>query len=158
MSRGIFSERHFINTGLAPVADALAGTVTSDVVNMAMYDHVTFILIRGVGTTGTSTLTVESCSSAAGADNEAIPFKSRSGAGTGAALGALTARLAAGFATVAGSAKIDVIEVEAADTLSGKPYVRLSAVEVVNDPVVACILTICGDASYEQAVLPSAIV
>ena len=156
MSRGIFSERHFINTGLAPVADGLSGTVTSDIVNMALYDHVTFILMRGVGATGTSTLTVESCSDNTGTGNTGIPFMSRSGALTGVALGALTARLAAGYTTVAGSNKIEVIEVEAADTLSGKPYVRLSSVEVVDSPVAAAILTLCGDASYEEDVMPDA--
>jgi microcompartment protein CcmK/EutM len=156
MSRGIFSERHFINTGLAPVADALAGTVNSDVVNTKLYDHVTFILIRGVGVTGTTVLTVEAATDNAGTGAEAIVFKSREGSGDGVALGALTTRAVAGYTTSAGSNKLDVIEVEAADTPDGKPFVRLHAVEGVDSPVAASILTILGDASYEEAVMPDA--
>lgn len=158
MSVGIFSERHFINVGLAPAADSLAGTVDSDAVNTKLYSRVTFILIRAVGTTGTSTLTVLASSDASGTGATAIPFKSRTGPETGAALGALTARAAAGYTTVAGSNQIDVIEVNAADTPAGKSFVNLHAVEVVNDPVLAAILTILSGASYEEAVMPSAIV
>jgi len=156
MSRGIFSERHFINVGLAPAADSLSGTVNSDIVNTKLYDHVTFILNRAVGTTGTSTLTVEACSTNTGTGAEAVAFKSRTGPNTGVALGALTDRAAAGYATVAGSNQIDVIEVDAAGLPDGKPFVRLHAVEVVDDPVLAGIMTILGDASYEEAVMPDA--
>lgn len=158
MSVGIFSERHFINTGIVPVADALAGTVQSDAVNTKLYSRVTFILIRGVGATGTSTLTVQASSDAAQTGATAIKFKSRTGALTGAALGALTARAAAGYATVAGSNQIDVLEVDAADCPAGLPFLNVKAVEVVNSPVAACMLTICSGASYEEAVMPSAIV
>ncbi len=156
MSRGIFSERNFINVGLAPVADALAGTVSSDIVNTKLYDHVTFILNRGVGATGTSTLTVEACSDNSGTGAEAIPFKSREGSNDGVALGDLTQRTTAGYTTAAGSNQIDVIEVEAADAVDGKPFVRLTAVEVVDSPIVASIMTLLSDASYEEAVMPDA--
>ncbi len=156
MSRGIFSERNFINVGLAPAADSLSGTVSSDIVNTKLYDHVTFILNRGVGASGTTVLTVEACSDNSGTGAEAIPFKSREGANTGVDLGELTQRAAAGYTTAAGSNQIDVIEVEAADTPDGKPFVRLTAVEAVDDPVVASILTLLSDASYEEAVMPDA--
>jgi hypothetical protein len=156
----VFSQEHFINGGLAPVADGLAGTVNSDVVNTAQYDHATFVVIRGVATGGTAdhTFTVEACSLADGTGAEAVPFKSRGGALTGAALGALTARTAAGYTNVAGSNRLDVIEVEASDLPDGKPFVRLHSVEVTNDPVVAAILTILGKPRYAEAVMPDATV
>ncbi len=153
MSIGIFSERHFINGGLAPVADALAGTVDGDAVSTELYSRVAMLLVRGVGVTGTSTLTVLASSDNSGTGAVAIPFKSRSGTLAGV-LGALTARLAAGYATVAGSNQIDVIEIDSADCPDGKPFVNLHAVEVVNSPVVATIVTICAGASYEEAVMP----
>lgn len=158
MSVGIFSQTHFINVGLAAAADSLTGTKSTDIVNTEHFSRVTFILMRAVGTTGTSTLTVEACSTNSGTGAEAVAYKSRTGAETGAALGALTDRAAAGYATVAGSNQIDVIEVDAAVLPDGKPFVRLTMVEVVDDPVLAGVLTILSGAAYEQAVLPSAIV
>lgn len=156
MSRGIFSERNFINVGLAPAADSLSGTVSSDIVNTKLYDGVTFVLIRGVGATGTTVLTVEASSDNSGTGAEAVPFKSREGAETGVALGTLTDRAAAGYTTAAGSNQIDVIEVDAAVLPDGKPFVRLTAVEAVDSPVVASILTLLHNASYEEEVMPDA--
>lgn len=154
----VFTEFHFLNVGLAPVADALTGTVNSDIVNTDQYGHVTFVLMRGVGATGTSTLTVEACSTNTGTGAEAIPFKSRTGPETGVGLGALTTRAAAGYATVAGSNQIDVIEVDPSDTPDGKPFVRLHAVEVVDSPVAAAMLAILGNARYAEDVMPDATV
>ena len=61
------TERSHIVNGIVPVADAFAGTVTSDVVKVSDYHNVRFILYKGVGTTGTSTLTVVPASTAAAA-------------------------------------------------------------------------------------------
>lgn len=152
MQNQVFSQSHFLNGGLAPVADALAGTVTGDYVTTKLYSHVTFVLIRGVGATGTSTLTVQAASDNTGTGATAIPFKSRSGTLAGV-LGALTTRAAAGYTTSAGSNQIDVIEVDAADTPDGKPFVALKAVEVVDSPVAAAVLTILSKARFEQAIL-----
>lgn len=153
MSVGIFSERHFINGGLAPVADALAGTVDGDAVSTALYSRVVMILVRGVGATGTSTLTVLASSDNAGTGAEAIPFKTRTGTLAGV-LGALTDVDVAGFTTVAGSNQIDVIEIDSASAPDEKPFVNLHAVEVVDSPVAATIVTVCHGASYEEAIMP----
>ena len=157
---GVFSSEHFINGGLAPIADGLAGTANSDAVNAAQYGRVTFVVIRGVATGDTAdhTITVEACTLADGTGAEAVPFRSREGALDGAALGASTARAVAGYTTTAGSARLDVIEVSAADLPDGKPFVRLHSVEVTNDPVVAAIVTILSEPRYAQAVMPDATV
>ena len=99
---------------------------------------------------------IEASSDNSGTGAEAIPFKSREGSGDGVALGDLTTRAAAGYTTLAGANSLDVIEVEAADTPEGKPFVRLTAVEAADDPVTASILTLLSDASYEEAVMPDA--
>lgn len=155
MSSGLLSERVFFNGGLAPVADGLAGTVDSDYVSTKHYARVTFVVIRGVATGGTAdhTFTVRASSDNAGTGATAIPFKYRQGTLAGV-LGAVTAATTAGYTNTAGSNRIDVIEVDAASAADGKPFVNLRSVEVTNDPVVACILTILHSASYEQAVLP----
>lgn len=153
MQNQVFSQSHFINGGIAPVADALSGTATSDWVSTKGYQHVTFILIRGVGATGTSTLTVQSASDSSGTGAAPIPFKSRTGTLAGV-LGALTTRTTSGYATVAGSNQIDVIEVDAADVIDAKPFVALKAVEVVDSPVAAAVLTLLSKARYESAIMP----
>jgi hypothetical protein len=90
--------------GLAPVADAFAGTVVSDVVDMSDFNRIVFCQFTGVGTTGTSTITVEACDDIVPTTTSAVPFHSRSitGADTEAAV---VARAAAGYTTVAGSAR-----------------------------------------------------
>ena len=57
--------------GLAPAANAFAGTVRSDVVK-AWGDRVVFTIIKGVGTTGTATITGGTLALAAGANTFAI--------------------------------------------------------------------------------------
>lgn len=155
---GIFSERHFISTALAPAADAYASDPATDVYNTKLYGHVTFIIHHGAGATGTVVVTVEECTAADGTGATAIAFKYRVGASTGAALGALTAATASGFTIAAGANQLAVIEIPAASLSDGSPYVRLQLTEGVDSPVSAAVTAILSKASYEEAVMPSAIV
>jgi hypothetical protein len=102
---------------------------------MANHQSAMFIVYKGVGTTGTSTITVEACDDVSGTNATAVPFYSKSITSTDIQ-GAMTARAAAGFATTAGSSQIYVIQV-AAEALAATNYqfVRLKAVEVVDSPV-----------------------
>jgi hypothetical protein len=130
----LLNNLHFIK-GLDPVADAFSGTATSDVVSMANHQSAIFLVYKGVGTTGTSTITVEACDDVVPTNTTAIPFYSKSITSTDVQ-GALTARAAAGFATTAGSSQIYVIQVAAeAVAAAGYHFVRLKAVEVVDSPV-----------------------
>lgn len=133
-----FGDRHII-TGLDPVADALAGTVYTDVVNLANYGVARFIIHKGVGTTGTSTITLEACDDAAGNNPVAIPFRYQAYTGTDDLPGAVTAATTAGFTTTAGSSHLYVLEAEA-QALGGKSWIRLKAAEVVDAAVLAGIL------------------
>jgi len=130
--------------GLDPVADAFAGTVASDVVNMQGHESVMFVIYKGVGTTGTSTITVEACDDVTPTNTSAIPFHYRA-ITTGDTEGAVTAAAAAGFATGAGSSEIYAIEAQADELSSnGYGYVRLAAVEVVNSPVLGGVIIVMG--------------
>lgn len=135
---------HFVQ-GLAPVADALSGTVGSDVVNCENFNKVIFVIQKGVGTTGTSTVTVEACDDVTPTTTSAIPFRYRNVV-SGDTTTALTEATTAGFTTSAGSAHLVLVEVDVADlAASGYGYVRLKAVEVADSPVLAGILIIMGE-------------
>jgi len=121
--------------GLDPVADAFSGTSTSDVVSLANHGSAIFLIYKGVGATGTSTITVEACDDIVPTNTTAVPFFSKSITSTDVQ-GALTARTAAGFTTTAGSSQIYMIQVAAEEVANaGYSYVRLKAVEVVDSPV-----------------------
>ena len=148
---------HFVK-GLDPVADAFDGTVYSDVVDARNYGTTHFIVFKGVGTTGTSTITVQACDDIVPTTRSAVAFRSRRCANSADTAGALTARTSAGFDTTAGSSELYVIEVDnTALAAAGYGYVQLKMVEVVNSPVVGCILVAMGNARYPSASQESAI-
>lgn len=132
-------ERHTVH-GLAPVADAFAGaTVNSDVVK-ANCEGVLFIVYKGVGTTGTSTVTVEACDDVTPSNTTTVPFYYRANT-TSDTWGAWTSAAAAGFTTTAGSNHIYEIYVDSAELMEeGYEYVRLDMAEVVDAAVLGGIL------------------
>lgn len=130
---------HF-ELGLAPVADAFAGTVNSDVVSMKNHNRVRFVIVKGAGATGTSTITIEACDDVVPTTQSAVPFRYRRTV-AGSAPGAWAAATATGFVTTAGASEMYECEVAAeALAASGYGYVRLHAVEVANDPVLGGIV------------------
>jgi len=139
MSNLTFGERHIVK-GLDAVADAFSGTVYSDVVNAEAYHAVRFIVHKGVGATGTSTLTIEACDNAAGDNPEAVPFYYQKYDNSDDVPDDVQAATTSGFATVAGSSQLYVLEVESQRFPAAKPWVRLKAVEVVDSPVLGGIL------------------
>ena len=152
MPHTILTQNGHVAQGLPPVADAFSGTVYSDVFNMKNYKGCTFIVYKGVGVTGTSTITVSACDDAVPSNRTAIPFKYRANTSSDT-WGAVTQATAAGFTTTAGSNHIYEIIVdgdELGDT--GYGYVELKAVEVVNDPVLGGILWIGHEPNYPQNV------
>lgn len=152
---GLLMERLQFITGLDPVADALAGTVASDVIDMSAFSRIVFLVHQGVGATGTSTLTVEACDDIVPTTQSAIAFHAR--IDHVGAEGALSAVAATGLLTTAGSAKIVTVEVrEDALAASGYRYIRLKAVESVDSPVLAGILVV-GEKKLASAANPSAI-
>ncbi len=151
-------ELNHIVKGLDPVADAFAGTVYSDIVNMKNYESAQFIIYKAVGASGTSTITVEASSDAAGTAVSAIPFVYQA-CTTGDTWGERTKVAATGFATTAGSSQLYKVDVKAEDlAASGYGYVRLKAVEVVDSAVLGGILINLTESKYERSVPETAIV
>jgi hypothetical protein len=148
---GLLIENLHLIKGLDPVADAFAGTARSGVVNRKEYGKIAFVIYKGVGATGTSTITVEGSDDNSPSNTTAVPFRYRTITSTDVP-GAVTAATTAGFATTAGSSQIYIIEVNAEDLIaSGYNYVSLKAVEVVNSPVLGGIAVICADPRYGKA-------
>lgn len=146
--------KHFVK-GIDPVADAFAGTVYSDVYSMRGHDLITFIIYKGVGITGTSTITIEACDDVVPSNVSAIPFRYQA-ITTGDTHGAETAAAATGFMTTAGSSQIYVITVKAsALAASGYGFIRLKAVEVANDPVLGGVLAFLDKPKFDVDVQPS---
>lgn len=150
MSRKVLTQYGHIVTALAPVADAFAGTVRTDVFNMENYLGCEFIIQKAVGTTGTSTITVNACDDAVPTTRTAIPFRYRA-CTSGDTWGALTNATSAGFTTTAGSNQLYEIIVDAAEL--GKVscgYVELTATEVVDAAVLGGITWIGHEPNYPQ--------
>lgn len=134
-----FSTRFRAVMGLAPVADGLAGTAYSDIVRCDG-GTVVFILIRGVGTTGTTVITVQACDDNTPSNSTAVAFKYKK-INASDVEGALTPVASTGYTTTAGSSQIDIIEVDAARLAAeGYAYCRLVCTEATDDPVLAGIL------------------
>lgn len=148
---------HVVNA-LVPVADAFAGTVYTDVINMKDFNHVQFVIQKGAGAVGTSTITIEACDDVVPTNVSAVPFKYQV-CTTGDTFSALTAAEATGFDTTAGANQMYKVEVDSdALAASGYGYIRLKAVEVVNDPVLGGVVAVLTEPRYGQEVPNTAIV
>lgn len=120
---------------LYPVADAFAGTVNTDIVNCESAVGVLFVITKGVGTTGTSTITIDACDDVTPTNSTAVAFRYRAST-TPDTWGAWTEATSTGFTTTAGSNQLYEVFVSAAALAEqGYGYVRLTAVEVVNAAV-----------------------
>lgn len=150
MSHQILTQNGHIVHGLAPVADAFSGTVRSDVFNMKNYTGCTFLIYKGVGATGTSTVTVNACDDTTPSNRTAIAFRYRANTSSDT-WGAVTAATTTGFATTAGSNHIYEIIVDASELAkAGYGYVELTMVESVDSPVLGGIMFIAHEANQPQ--------
>ena len=144
--------------GLDAVADAFAGaTVYSDVIDAANFQQIAFLLHKGVGTTGTSTVTVEACDDTTPSNTTAAAFRYRKST-TGDTWGALTDVASTGVATTAGSSQLYVFIADPRDIIAtGYRYVRLKCAEVVDSEVLGGIIVIGLGNRYTQAIMDSQI-
>ena len=130
------SDLHFVK-GLDPVADAFDGTKYTDIIEVGG-DGIAFLIYKGVGTTGTSVITVEASSNVSAGAVAAVPFWYKR---VGETDSGWTAATTSGFTTTAGSSDMYLIAAPK-DVFgsSGYTYARLKAVESANDPVLAGIV------------------
>lgn len=155
-----------INTeiGIVPVADAYAGGVTSDVINMKHCAYGGFLIYQGaIEDTGVSNLvTVLACDDTTPSNTTAIAFNHRTKNGT-AAWGALTAATSAGYNFNANNTNANAqywVEFSADDieaAASGYEYVQLSIAETANKTVTAGVLFIGWGLKYPKSQPDSAI-
>src|SRR3990167_5024801 len=158
MAKLNFGNTHFVR-GMAYSADVFAGTVYSDVVSMKNHHQVAFIINQELGSTGTSTITVQACDDVVPTTRSAIPFHVQKYLAASDVPGAVVSVAAAGFVTTAeATAAIYVIMVDAAElAASGYGYVQMKAVEVVNDPVAASVIIALDQPRYNDEVTTTVI-
>ncbi len=157
----LFFESFHPVKGLAPAADRWNTNPATDVVSLANFENVCFLVHQTGGTTGKATLTVNASALNTGASPTAIPFKYRVGSdGAGAAsdaFGAITDATAAGFDTTPAIDAIYLIEVNASQLPVDKKFVHLLCTESVNDPVVGAVEILLYNPRYGGATQPTAI-
>jgi hypothetical protein len=147
---GYFSDNYHVVNALSPVADAFATSATSDIVNLAKYSSVTFIISTGVSTTADGVVTVLAGTSVSSATN-AVPFKYRTvlAPATTNVPAALTQATASGFSMTASKANsFYIVEVNAEDLAPTYTTCALKVTEVTNDPQTASIVAILGKPRY----------
>jgi len=138
--------------GIDPVADAFTGTVTTDVVSMRDHALALFIVGKGVGTTGTSTITILACDDFTPSTTSAIPFYYQA-VTSGDTHGAHTYCAATGFTTTVGSSQRYLIYVpEGHLAASGYGNVQLSALEVADNPVLGFVDILLLEPHYDKPI------
>lgn len=138
------SDLHFVK-GLDPVADAFSGTVYSDIIEVGG-EGIAFLIYKGVGTTGTSVITVQACDDVGASNSSAVVFWYKQIATTDSGW---TAATTAGFTTTAGSSDMYLIAApKDVFASTGYKYARLKAVESVNDPVLGGIVAVVYGLRY----------
>ena len=151
---GPMENLHFL-PGLAPIADAFDGTVYSDIFEVQGAGAF-WIINKGVGATGTSTITVEACDDVTPTNSTAVAFWYRKST-TPDTWTDVTAATTAGFTTTAGSAQMYQIWVPASELgEEGYGYARLKLVEVANAAVLAGI--VAGVYGLRDAPQPSSLI
>jgi len=110
-----------------------------------------FVLTKGVGTTGTSTLTVDACDDVSASNTTALPYKYRIST-TPDTWGAWTDVANTGFTTTAGSNQVYQVWAAAEEFgASGYGYARLTAVEVANAAVLGGVNAFIIGGRYKEA-------
>lgn len=133
----------------APVADAFAATLAGDVFSMKHISRADWLVYRGVGTTGTTVVTVQACDDFTPSNTVAIPFKYRTNVATDV-WGAWTNAAAAGFTLAAGSNFMAQISVRDQALPAGYPNVRIVCTEGEDDPVLGGVLFLGSEERHEH--------
>jgi len=118
---------------IEPDADYFASSAEGDYVSLAEYNHATFIVQHGTGTTGTAALTINKASSATGENETAISFLYKKTSATTAMDTWSDVASATSVTTATGSSLMYMLEVDAAG-LGDYYFVNLVATEDSDAP------------------------
>jgi len=144
---------HFVEAIPCPAAgNSYAGTKSSDIISLANASECTFIVYRGAGGTGTSTLVVNSCDDVDGTTQTAIVFEYKLiTTGTAAHTeGDWTAATTSGFTTATTANVIYLCRVKAEDLSGTDQFVQLVATEVAADAVGGAVIAALSGYRYPQ--------
>lgn len=155
----IAEQAHVVNI-LAPVD--ITGGATSQAVNMANYQHVSFLVQIGVSAAAFTKILVEQCTDNANSGATAIPFAIYTQETAGASHDVLSARTAvtsAGYTPSANDGIFYVIEIDAAEldgtnSGAGGKYLQLHLTNGTNS-VIASAVAILSGARYAETQSPT---
>lgn len=166
MAFELLSNAHLI-PAIIPVADAFTGGTSTEAVSLRDYTRASCIIQTGAieDAAISNVVTVEACTSAAGAGATAMAFRRRvmRYSTTVDTWGALTDVTSAGYNFASNNAVanacwfIDVTADEVEAALPGATFVRVTIAETANKTITASGLWILTGARYPQAVPATAI-
>lgn len=161
----LFTGRNHIVRALEASADMFNGNPTTDIVDLANYNHVTFVVQKGAGAVGTATVKLYASDDTDGTTTRAAGFTYRANT-SGDTWSAPAAADANGFTTTAGANQAYVIEVSADDILkagreNATPFdgscAYLELTEVADDPCVGGVADILSGGRHQDSSMPSGI-
>jgi len=147
-----FLEQHKI-VHCAPTAiianneDIFTGSPVTDVIHLDHYRECTFVVIKNAGGTGTATVTINSCSNAAGTTAADVAFMYREVTAPDTH-GAWTAATSTGVSIAAGADEIWEFRVNANGLDGTNEFVKMTLTEVDSTAVDGAILAILTDPRY----------
>lgn len=147
-----FLEQHkivhaFASGFIAANEDIFNGSPVSDVIHLDRYRECTFIVIKNAGDTGTATVTINSCSDAAGTTAADVAFKYREVTAPDTH-GAWTDATSTGVTISAGADEIWEFRVNADGLSSTNEFVKCTLTEVDSTAVDGGALAILTDYRY----------
>ena len=136
--------------GVIPLADAFAGTVATDILEM-QGEGILFVRVDGAGATGTSVVTVLACDDVTPTNTHAVAFKYRVNTGTDV-WGAWTEATTTGFTTTAGANQLYQIWASAEEQAHiGYGYVKVVFTEGTDSPVTGAVVAFLIGGRYKEA-------
>ena len=124
-----------------PVADYTSGDVETDIFSMKNWSSITFFVYKGVGTTGTATVTIQACSTITPTATDDIAFRYSSNTATDV-IGDLTDVAATGVTITAGSSQIWAFTVNADELTNDYEFVRMVLTEVDSTAVLGGVMAV----------------